>query len=121
MSSYLGVLISDQELQSQFTQVELRTLKSKFLSAKIELGRVKVGDLPSLLKKLKVFVELFDEDEIKAMLRETYQDMNEEIDFECEVLYFGFAALDLFFKWDRNHHNNNILQEHCYLDSPPLF
>ncbi|KAK4279182.1 hypothetical protein QN277_016929 [Acacia crassicarpa] len=82
MSSYVGVLVSDQELQSQFTQVELRTLKSKFLSAKTELGRVTVGGLPSLLKKLKVFDELFDEDEIKAMLRETYEDMNEEIDFE---------------------------------------
>ncbi|XP_028756859.1 fimbrin-5-like [Neltuma alba] len=82
MSSYVGVLVSDQELQSQFTQVELRTLKSKFLSVKTELGRVTVGDLPSLLKKLKVFNELFDEDEIKASLRESYQDMNEEIDFE---------------------------------------
>ena len=29
MSSFVGVLVSDQWLQSQFTQVELRTLKSK--------------------------------------------------------------------------------------------
>jgi|APAra0007618328_1042625.scaffolds.fasta_scaffold03897_1 hypothetical protein len=29
MSSYVGVLVSDPWLQSQFTQVELRTLKSK--------------------------------------------------------------------------------------------
>lgn len=29
MSSYSGVLVSDQWLQSQFTQVELRSLKSK--------------------------------------------------------------------------------------------
>lgn len=29
MSSYTGVLVSDQWLQSQFTQVELRSLKSK--------------------------------------------------------------------------------------------
>lgn len=29
MSSFQGVLVSDQWLQSQFTQVELRTLKSK--------------------------------------------------------------------------------------------
>lgn len=29
MSSFVGVLVSDPWLQSQFTQVELRTLKSK--------------------------------------------------------------------------------------------
>lgn len=29
MSSFVGVLVSDQWLQSQFTQVELRSLKSK--------------------------------------------------------------------------------------------
>lgn len=29
MSSYVGVVVSDPELHSQFTQVELRTLKSK--------------------------------------------------------------------------------------------
>ena len=29
MSSYVGVLVSDPWLQSQFTQVELRNLKSK--------------------------------------------------------------------------------------------
>lgn len=29
MSSYSGVVVSDQWLQSQFTQVELRSLKSK--------------------------------------------------------------------------------------------
>lgn len=29
MSSFVGVVVNDTELQAQFTQVELRTLKSK--------------------------------------------------------------------------------------------
>lgn len=29
MSSFVGVIVNDTELQSQFTQVELRSLKSK--------------------------------------------------------------------------------------------
>lgn len=42
MSSFVGVLVSDQDLQSQFTQVELRTLKSKvciFLPSSIVFRR----------------------------------------------------------------------------------
>lgn len=31
MSGFVGVLVSDPWLQSQFTQVELRTLKSKVI------------------------------------------------------------------------------------------
>ncbi|WJX65098.1 Fimbrin-5 [Trifolium repens] len=82
MSSFVGVIVSDQELQSQFTQVELRTLKSKYVSARTQSGRVTVGDLPPIFKKLKIFAELFTEDEIKAALAESYQNMDDEIDFE---------------------------------------
>ncbi|RDX62205.1 Fimbrin-5 [Mucuna pruriens] len=82
MSSFVGVLVSDQWLQSQFTQVELRTLKSKFVSERTQSGRVTVGILPSIFKKLKGFAELFTEDEIREALAETYQNMDEEIDFE---------------------------------------
>lgn len=32
MSSYVGVLVSDPWLQSQFTQVQLRTLKTKVIT-----------------------------------------------------------------------------------------
>ncbi|CAN7055886.1 unnamed protein product [Brassica oleracea var. botrytis] len=39
MSSYVGVVVSDPWLHSQFTQVELRTLKSKFNSNKTLLER----------------------------------------------------------------------------------
>ncbi|XP_028803156.1 fimbrin-5 [Neltuma alba] len=82
MSSFVGVLVSDQWLQSQFTQVQLRSLKSKFVSVKTQSGRVIVGDLPPLFKKVKAFDDLFNEDEIKGVLMESYQDMDEEIDFE---------------------------------------
>ncbi|KAJ1415584.1 CH domain superfamily [Sesbania bispinosa] len=82
MSSFVGVLVSDQWLQSQFTQVELRTLKSKYVSERTQSGRVTVGILPPIFKKLKAFAELFTEDEIKDILAESYQDMDEEIDFE---------------------------------------
>ncbi|XVF31848.1 hypothetical protein REPUB_Repub17cG0029300 [Reevesia pubescens] len=83
MSSYQGVLVSDPWLQSQFTQVELRTLKSKFISVRTQHGRVTVGDLLPVLAKLKAFSELFNEDEIKTILGESYSDMGEEIDFEA--------------------------------------
>lgn len=41
-----------------------------------------MGDLPSVFKKLKAFSELFTEDEIKEALGESYQNMDDEIDFE---------------------------------------
>lgn len=82
MSSFVGVLVSDQWLQSQFTQVQLRSLKSKFVSVKTQSGRVTVGDLPPVFKKVKAFGDLFNEDEIECILRESYKNMDEEIDFE---------------------------------------
>ncbi|KAL5794233.1 hypothetical protein ACOSP7_002827 [Xanthoceras sorbifolium] len=84
MSAFVGVLVSDPWLQSQFTQVELRTLKSKFISTRNQSsGHVRVGDLPPVFAKLKALSETFKEDEITTMLGESYKDMNEEIDFEA--------------------------------------
>ncbi|XP_010252649.1 PREDICTED: fimbrin-4 [Nelumbo nucifera] len=83
MSSYVGVLVSDPWLQSQFTQVELRALKSKFLSTRNESGRVTVGNLPPVLAKLKAFNEMLSELEITGILGESFSDMTEEIDFEA--------------------------------------
>ncbi|KAF5459489.1 hypothetical protein F2P56_023430 [Juglans regia] len=91
MSGFVGVLVSDSWLQSQFTQVELRTLKSKYVSVRTQSGRVTVGDLPPVFVKLKAFTEMFTEDEIKAILGESYKDMNGELDFES----FLRAYLDL--------------------------
>ncbi|XP_022753073.1 fimbrin-1-like isoform X1 [Durio zibethinus] len=82
MSSFVGVLVSDQWLHSQFTQVELRSLNSKFVSVKNQNGKVTVGDLPPLMVKLKAFSTMLTEDEIRQILSESYSDMSNEIDFE---------------------------------------
>ncbi|MFS7918946.1 putative fimbrin/Plastin [Helianthus anomalus] len=44
MSKFEGVLVSDHWLQSQFTQVQLRSLKSKFISSKNQNGEVTTTD-----------------------------------------------------------------------------
>ncbi|VFQ91771.1 unnamed protein product [Cuscuta campestris] len=79
MSSFQGVLVSDQWLQSQFTQVELRSLKSRFISVKNQNGKVNIGDLPAIMAKLKAFSDVFNEEEIRNMLGDSG---NDEIDFE---------------------------------------
>ncbi|CAL9188294.1 unnamed protein product [Musa hybrid cultivar] len=82
MSGFVGVLVSDQWLQSQFTQVELRGLKSKFLSTKRETGHVMVGDLPPVMGKLKGLNQVVTEQEIADILAESYPDTTHELDFE---------------------------------------
>ncbi|KAK9285848.1 hypothetical protein L1049_025049 [Liquidambar formosana] len=82
MSGFVGVIVSDPWLQSQFTQVELPSLKSKFLSTRNQSGHVTVGDLPPVMVKLRAVSGMFTEDEIKAILGESCTDMGEEIDFE---------------------------------------
>ncbi|KAJ8649181.1 hypothetical protein MRB53_002204 [Persea americana] len=83
MSSYEGVLVSDQWLQSQFTQVELRGLKSNFLSVRGETGHVRVGNLPPIMAKLKALRGKFTEEEIRQILGVSYPNMDQEIDFEA--------------------------------------
>lgn len=82
MSGYAGVVVSDPLLHSQFTQVELRSLKSKYTSVKNHSGKVTIGDLPSMMAKLKAFSQSFKEDDIKGILTESASDMDQEIDFE---------------------------------------
>ncbi|CAK9133394.1 unnamed protein product [Ilex paraguariensis] len=88
MSGFAGVIVSDPWLQSQFTQVELRNLKSKFLSARNQSGRVTLGDLPPVMAKLKVFSEMLTEEEIKSILSALSSNMSEEIDFESFLRAF---------------------------------
>lgn len=83
MAGFVGVLVSDPWLQSQFTQVQLRDLKSRFIHMKTDTGTVKVADLASGMTKLKAFQELLTEKEVKAILEEYYADTEEEIDFEA--------------------------------------
>eukprot|EP00258_Populus_trichocarpa_P034298 XP_024450317.1 fimbrin-5 isoform X2 [Populus trichocarpa] len=91
MSSYMGVHVSDQWLQSQFTQAELRSLKSKFIAMKNQNGQVTVGDMPLLMVKLNAFNSMFNEEEIAGILNESHADLSNEIDFEA----FLKAYLDL--------------------------
>ncbi|KAM3320823.1 fimbrin-5 [Capsicum chacoense] len=82
MSSFVGVIVSDQWLQSQFTQVELHGLNSSFLSARNQSGKVTLGDLPPVMCKLKAFQDILSEDDIKSILSESSSNMSEEVDFE---------------------------------------
>ncbi|KAH8494065.1 hypothetical protein H0E87_020724, partial [Populus deltoides] len=82
MSSYVGVHVSDQWLQSQFMQVELRSLKSKFISIKNQNGKVTVGDLPPVMIKLEAFNSMFNVEEITGILDGLHADLSNEIEFE---------------------------------------
>ncbi|XP_006647434.1 fimbrin-5-like [Oryza brachyantha] len=83
MSSFVGVLVSDPWLQSQFTQVQLRTLKTKFASVKnSDADHVAIKDLPPVMEKLRGIHEVLSEEEISKFLRESYPDMNQTIEFE---------------------------------------
>ncbi|XP_052207874.1 fimbrin-5-like [Diospyros lotus] len=82
MSSFVGVIVSDPWLQSQFTQVELRGLKTKFLSARNQSGKVTLRDLPPVMVKLKGVNEILTEPQIRTILGESSSDESKEIDFE---------------------------------------
>ncbi|GAB4846070.1 fimbrin [Ancistrocladus abbreviatus] len=93
MSTFVGVHVSDPLLQSQFTQVELRSLNSKFVSAKKQKGKVTVGDLPELLIRLKAVGQKFKEEEISTSLNGLASDMSDEVDFEAFLkVYLNFQA-----------------------------
>ncbi|XP_078444033.1 fimbrin-5-like [Wolffia australiana] len=83
MSGFIGVLVSDPWLQTQFTQVELRGLKSTFTAAKRELGLLKAGNLSSAMAKIKALGEMLTEYEISALVTESYPDGSQEVDFEA--------------------------------------
>ncbi|KAG6385216.1 hypothetical protein SASPL_154044 [Salvia splendens] len=88
MSSFVGVVVSDPWLQSQFTQVELRGLKAKFVSARNEAGKVILADLPPVLVKLKAVTDLLTENEITDILKESSPDLDEEVDFESFLRHY---------------------------------
>lgn len=93
MSGYVGVIVSDPWLQSQFTQVELRGLKSKFLSARNQSGQLTVEDLLPVMVKLKDLGKILTEVEIRAILGESYSNMNDELDFESFLrVYLNLRA-----------------------------
>ncbi|WMV38938.1 hypothetical protein MTR67_032323 [Solanum verrucosum] len=82
MSGFVGVVVSDQWLHSQFTQVELRGLHANFVSASNESGKATLGNLPSVMCKLKALKDILSADDISRILSESATDATEEIDFE---------------------------------------
>ncbi|XP_050104720.1 uncharacterized protein LOC126584356 [Malus sylvestris] len=80
MSSYVGIHIRDQSLQSQLMQIELRSLESKFDSLKNQNGKVMAGDLPPLMVKIKAFIEMYSEEEIRGILSGLDSDFSDKID-----------------------------------------
>ncbi|XP_010545257.1 PREDICTED: fimbrin-1 isoform X2 [Tarenaya hassleriana] len=83
MSGFVGVIVSDPWLQSQFTQVELRSLKSKFTSLKNQSGKITIEDLPPVFAKLKALSATFKEDEIRGILSELGSQTTGDVDFEA--------------------------------------
>ncbi|XP_015169174.1 fimbrin-5 [Solanum tuberosum] len=82
MSGFVGVVVSDQWLHSQFTQVELRGLHANFVSASNESGKATLGNLPPVMCKLKALKDILSADDISRILSESATDATEEIDFE---------------------------------------
>ncbi|KAG0449057.1 hypothetical protein HPP92_027545 [Vanilla planifolia] len=82
MAGFVGVVVSDPWLQSQFTQVELRSLKAKYNFIKREHGRVAVRDLPVVMVKVKGIKDVVSEEEITSILGESFPDTGQEIEFE---------------------------------------
>lgn len=82
MSGYVGILVSDPSLQNQFTQVELRSLKTHFMSMRRESGKLTVGDLASRMSRLKVVGENLSEQERADLIADLYPNLNDEVDFE---------------------------------------
>ncbi|XP_020579321.1 fimbrin-5-like [Phalaenopsis equestris] len=82
MAGFVGVVVSDPWLQSQFTQVELRSLKAKYIYVKREHGHVRVRDLPPAMAKVKSIKDLITKEEISSILEESYPDTDQEIEFE---------------------------------------
>ncbi|XP_028769698.1 fimbrin-2 [Neltuma alba] len=83
MSSHWGILVSDPGLQNQFTQVELRSLKSQFMSMRRESEKLAIGDLASKMSRLKVLGENLSEEERAASIKDLYKNVHEEVDFEA--------------------------------------
>ncbi|KAI4354181.1 hypothetical protein L6164_003073 [Bauhinia variegata] len=82
MSGHWGIIVSDQWLQNQFTQVELRSLKAHFMSMRRESGRLTIGDLASKMSRLKVVGENLSEEERASYIQDLYQNTDDDVDFE---------------------------------------
>lgn len=85
MAGFVGVLVSDPWLQNQFTQVELRSLKSQFLSMRdhgCSAGGLKLRDLAAAMSKLKIGGDGLSEAERASFLQESFPNLDDNVDFE---------------------------------------
>ncbi|KAJ6339008.1 hypothetical protein OIU76_008469 [Salix suchowensis] len=82
MSGYVGILVSDPWLQNQFTQVELRSLKTHFMSIRRESGKLTLRDMASRMSRLKVVGENLTEEDRASCIQDLYPNLDEEVDFE---------------------------------------
>ncbi|XP_008800977.1 fimbrin-2-like [Phoenix dactylifera] len=85
MAGFVGVLVSDPWLQNQFTQVELRSLKSQFLSMRdhgCSTGGLKLGDLAGAMSELKIGGDGLSEAERASFLQESFPNLDDNVDFE---------------------------------------
>lgn len=82
MAGYSGVLVSDPWLQNQFTQVELRSLKSHFSRMRRENGGLTLADLPSKMSTLKQVGENLTDQDRASFIQDSYQNLNDDVDFE---------------------------------------
>ncbi|GAV70746.1 CH domain-containing protein [Cephalotus follicularis] len=82
MSGYVGILVSDPLLQNQFTQVELRSLKTHFINMRRETGSLTLKDLASKMSRLKVVGENLSEEERAKIIQDLYHNLDDELDFE---------------------------------------
>ncbi|KAG8060476.1 hypothetical protein GUJ93_ZPchr0002g26402 [Zizania palustris] len=119
MSSFIGVLVSDPWLQSQFTQVQLRTLKTKFASVKkSDADHVSIKDLPPIMEKLRGIHEVLSEEAISNFLRESYPDINQTIEFEPFLRASTTTLLHVINESEKTsyvNHINNFLGEDAFL------
>ncbi|KAG0489824.1 hypothetical protein HPP92_006687 [Vanilla planifolia] len=85
MAGFVGILVSDPWLQNQFTQVELRTLKSKFVAMRDSSGVgevLKVRDLAAVMSRLNMAGDGLAQEEKESFLQKSFPDLDAKVDFE---------------------------------------
>lgn len=83
MASFGGVVLSDPWLSTQFTQLELRKLKTQFDSLAGTGGSLSVSDLESGLSKFKTLQRLITRDELTSTLKNEGLNPDAGLDFEA--------------------------------------
>lgn len=78
-------------------------------------GKVTVGDMPSLIMKVKSENDSFNEEEIRQRLGESHSDMNDEIDFEgfLKVKFSTLFGLRVWFSGQVEFESLNLILNDC--------